>query len=172
MWKTLQPEGWVAPKGYANGIEARGRLIFVAGMIGWNQHAQFESDDFVEQCAQALRNIVATLACANAAPAHLTRMTWYVKDKQVYLQRARELGRVYRSIIGSHFPVMTLVQVADLLEDRALVEIEATAVVPEAAAAVPEAAATAGGTPEAVAQVAATAGGIPEAVAQVAATVP
>lgn len=131
MWNTLQPEGWVVPRGYANGIEARGRLIFVAGMIGWNPQAQFESDDFVEQCAQALRNIVATLSCANAAPAHLTRMTWYVKNKQVYLQRARELGRVYRSIIGPHYPVMTLVQVADLLEDRALVEIEATAVVPE-----------------------------------------
>ena len=132
MWKTLQPEGWIAPRGYANGVEARGRMVFVAGMIGWNNQAQFASDDFVEQCAQALRNIVETLACANASPAHLVRMTWYVKSKQLYLQRARELGRVYRSVIGAHYPVMTLVQVADLLEDRALVEIEATAVVPDA----------------------------------------
>ena len=131
MWKVLQPEGWLAPKGYANGIEARGRQIYVAGMIGWNGQAQFESDDFVAQCKQALQNIVDTLACAQAGPQHIVRMTWYVKDKKQYLNRARELGQAYQQVIGRHYPVMALVQVADLVEDRALVEIEATAVVPD-----------------------------------------
>jgi enamine deaminase RidA (YjgF/YER057c/UK114 family) len=131
MWKVLQPEGWLAPKGYANGIEARGRQIYVAGMIGWNGQAQFESDDFVAQCKQALKNIVDTLACAQAGPQHIVRMTWYVKDKKEYLRRARELGQAYQQVIGRHYPVMALVQVADLVEDRALVEIEATAVVPD-----------------------------------------
>ncbi len=131
MWKVLQPEGWLAPKGYANGIEARGRQIYVAGMIGWNGQAQFESDDFVAQCKQALQNIVDTLACAQAGPEHIVRMTWYVKNKKEYLSRARELGQAYQQVIGRHYPVMTLVQVADLVEDRALVEIEATAVVPD-----------------------------------------
>ena len=131
MWNVLQPEGWIAPKGYANGIEARGRQIYVAGMIGWNSQAQFESDDFVAQCAQALQNIVDTLACAQAGPQHMVRMTWYVKDKKEYLARGRELGRVYQQVIGRHYPVMTLVQVADLVEDRAQVEIEVTAVVPD-----------------------------------------
>ncbi|MGI9150250.1 MAG: RidA family protein [Limnohabitans sp.] len=131
MWKVLQPEGWIAPKGYANGIEARGRQIYVAGMIGWNGQAQFESDDFVDQCQQALQNIVDTLHCAQAGPQHIVRMTWYVKDKKEYLARGRELGKVYQQVIGRHYPVMALVQVADLLEDRAHVEIEATAVVPD-----------------------------------------
>jgi enamine deaminase RidA (YjgF/YER057c/UK114 family) len=131
MWKVLQPEGWLAPKGYANGIEARGRQIYVAGMIGWNGQAQFESDDFVAQCKQALQNIVDTLACAQAGPEHIVRMTWYVKNKKEYLSRAGELGQAYQQVIGRHYPVMTLVQVADLVEDRALVEIEATAVVPD-----------------------------------------
>jgi enamine deaminase RidA (YjgF/YER057c/UK114 family) len=131
MWKVLQPEGWLAPKGYANGIEARGRQIYVAGMIGWNGQAQFESDDFVAQCKQALQNIVDTLACAQAGPEHIVRMTWYVKNKKEYLSRARELGQAYQQVIGRHYPVMALVQVADLVEDRALVEIEATAVVPD-----------------------------------------
>ncbi|WP_408595990.1 RidA family protein [Limnohabitans sp.] len=131
MWHVLQPEGWTAPKGYANGIEARGRQIYVAGMIGWNGQGQFETDDFVAQCAQALQNIVDTLACANAGPQHIVRMTWYVKDKKEYLARGRELGKAYQQVIGRHYPVMTLVQVADLLEDRAHVEIEVTAVVPD-----------------------------------------
>ncbi len=131
MWHVLQPEGWMAPKGYANGIEARGRQIYVAGMIGWNSQAKFETDDFVAQCAQALQNIVDTLACANAGPQHIVRMTWYIKDKQTYLARGRELGKAYQQVIGRHYPVMTLVQVADLLEDRAHVEIEVTAVVPD-----------------------------------------
>lgn len=131
MWNILQPEGWLPPKGYANGIEARGRQIYVAGMIGWNGQAQFETDDFVGQCRQALQNIVDTLACAGAGPQHVVRLTWYVKDKREYLERARELGKAYQEVMGRNFPVMALVQVADLVEDRAKVEIEATAVVPD-----------------------------------------
>jgi enamine deaminase RidA (YjgF/YER057c/UK114 family) len=131
MWKVLQPAGWLPAKGYANGIAARGRQVFVAGMIGWNAQAQFETDDFVAQCKQALQNIVDTLACADAGPEHMVRMTWYVKDKREYLARGRELGKVYQEVIGRHFPVMTLVQVVDLVEDRAQVEIEVTAVVPD-----------------------------------------
>ena len=131
MFNVLQPPGWAPAKGYANGIEARGRMVFVAGMIGWNALSQFETDDFVGQCRQALQNIVDTLACAQARPEHLVRLTWYVKDKKEYLARGKELGRVYQQVIGRHFPVMALVQVADLVEDRAQVEIEATAVVPD-----------------------------------------
>ena len=131
MWKVLQPPGWVPAKGYANGIAARGQHVFLAGMIGWNGQAQFETDDFVAQCKQALQNIVDTLACADAGPQHMVRMTWYVKDKREYLARGRELGKVYQEVIGRHFPVMTLVQVVDLVEDRAQVEIEVTAVVPD-----------------------------------------
>ncbi len=131
MFNILQPEGWAPAKGYANGIEASGRMVFVAGMIGWNGQGQFETDDFVGQCRQALQNITDTLACAGAAPHHLVRLTWYVKDKQEYLARGKELGRVYQEVIGRHYPVMALVQVADLVEDRARVEIEATAVVPD-----------------------------------------
>ena len=95
MFHVLQPEGWAPPKGYANGIEARGRQIYVAGMIGWNGQGVFESDDFVAQCRQALQNIVDTLACAGAGPEHVVRLTWYVKDKREYLARARELGQAY-----------------------------------------------------------------------------
>ena len=131
MFQTLQPPGWVPAKGYSNGILARGRTVFLAGMIGWNGQCQFESDDFVAQCRQALQNIVDTLACVHAGPQHVVRMTWYVTDKQEYLRRARELGRVYQEVMGRHYPVMTLVQVVALLEDRAQVEIEATAVLPD-----------------------------------------
>ena len=131
MFHVLQPEGWAPPKGYANGIEARGRQIYVAGMIGWNGQGVFESDDFVAQCRQALQNIVDTLACAGAGPEHVVRLTWYVKDKREYLARARELGQAYQQVMGKNFPVMALLQVADLVEDRAQVEIEATAVVPD-----------------------------------------
>ncbi len=131
MFNILQPEGWAPAKGYANGIEARGRLVFVAGMIGWNGQGQFETDDFVGQCRQALQNISDTLACAGATSRHFVRLTWYVKDKKEYLARGKELGRVYQEVIGRHYPVMALVQVADLVEDRARVEIEATAVVPD-----------------------------------------
>ena len=131
MFRVLQPEGWAPPKGYANGIEVSGRQIYVAGMIGWNGQGVFESDDFVAQCEQALRNILDTLACAHAGPEHVVRLTWYVKDKAEYLARGRELGQAYQRVMGRHFPVMALVQVADLVEDRAKVEIEATAVVPD-----------------------------------------
>jgi enamine deaminase RidA (YjgF/YER057c/UK114 family) len=118
-------------KGYSNGLVTRGRTLFLAGMIGWNGQCQFESDDFVTQCRQALQNIVDTLTCAQAGPQHVVRMTWYVTDKQEYLRRARELGRAYQEVMGRHYPVMTLVQVVALLEDRAQVEIEATAVLPD-----------------------------------------
>ena len=131
MFQTLQPSDWAPAKGYSNGIVARGRTLFLAGMLGWNGQCQFESDDFVAQCRQALQNIVDTLACAQAGPQHVVRMTWYITDKQEYLRRARELGRVYQEVIGRHYPVMTLVQVTALLEDRAQVEIEATAVLPD-----------------------------------------
>lgn len=128
---VLQPAGWARPRGYANGIAARGTTIFVAGQIGWNGHEEFETDDFAGQVRQALSNVVAVLAEAGARPEHLTRLTWYVTDKQEYLAALPELGRAYREVIGPHYPTMTLVQVAALLEDRATVEIEATAVVPE-----------------------------------------
>lgn len=131
MFKVLQPEGWVPAKGYSNGIAAKGTQVYVAGMIGWNGQAVFETDDFIGQCRQALQNIVDTLKCANAKPEHMVRMTWYVVDKKEYLERGRELGKVYQEVLGRNYPVMTLVQVAALLEDRAKVEIEVTAVIPD-----------------------------------------
>jgi enamine deaminase RidA (YjgF/YER057c/UK114 family) len=127
--QVLQPAGWEKPKGYANGIAATGRQVFVAGQIGWNAQCEFESDDFVAQVEQALRNIVAVLAEARAGPEHITRMTWYILDKREYLRRAREVGEAYRRVIGKNYPAMSLLVVAALLEDRAKVEIEATAVV-------------------------------------------
>ena len=129
--KTLQPPGWAAPKGYANGIAARGRLVFVAGQVGWNAAQQFEADDFVGQAAQALRNVVAVLREAGASPAHVVRMTWYVTDKREYLASLPALGKAYGEIMGRHYPAMTAVEVSALIEDRARVEIEATAVVPD-----------------------------------------
>jgi enamine deaminase RidA (YjgF/YER057c/UK114 family) len=129
--KVLQPPGWAQPKGYANGIAARGTLVFVGGQIGWNAAQQFDSDDFVEQAAQALRNVVAVLAEAGGRPEHIARMTWYVLDKREYLASYRALGAVYREIIGRHYPAMTAVEVSALMEDRARVEIEATAVIPD-----------------------------------------
>lgn len=128
----LNPAEWAKPKGYANGIAAEGRLVFVAGQIGWTAEARFESDDLVDQTRQALRNIVRVLAEAGARPEHVVRMTWYVVDKKDYLARNADLGKVYREIMGKHYPAMTLVQVAALLEDRAKIEIEATAVLPAA----------------------------------------
>jgi len=128
--KTLNPAEWAKPKGYANGIAAEGRMIFVAGQIGWTAEARFESDDLVDQTRQALRNIVRVLAEAGARPEHIVRLTWYVTDKRDYMARNADLGKVYREILGRHYPAMTLVQVAALLEDRAKVEIEATAVLP------------------------------------------
>jgi enamine deaminase RidA (YjgF/YER057c/UK114 family) len=128
-FSILQPAGWAKPKGYANGIAASGRQVFVAGQIGWNAQCEFESDDFVAQVETALANIVAVLAEAKAGPQHITRMTWYILDKSEYLARGREVGEAYRRVIGKNFPAMTLVVVAGLLEDRAKVEIEVTAVV-------------------------------------------
>ena len=129
---TLQPAGWARPRGYANGIAATGRMVFVAGQIGWNAACEFESDDLVAQAAQALRNIVAVLAEAGALPVHIARMTWYVTDRAEYVRRAKELGAAYREIIGSHYPAMTAVEVSALIEARALVEIEVTAVISSA----------------------------------------
>ena len=128
--EILQPLGWAQPRGYANGVAAEGRWVFVAGQIGWNAAGLIETDDFVAQVRQTLENVVAVLAEAGAAPADLARMTWYITDKAEYRAAAREIGRVYREVIGAHYPAMTLVQVAALLEDRAKVEIEATAVIP------------------------------------------
>lgn len=130
--KTLNPAEWAPPKGYANGILAEGRSVHVAGQIGWNAQGKFESDDFAAQTAQALRNIVRVLAEAGARPEHIVRLTWYITDKREYLAAAEKIGAAYRDILGRHYPAMTLVQVAALLEDRAKVEIEATAVIPSA----------------------------------------
>ena len=126
----LQPPGWAMPRGYVNGVVAEGRHVFVAGQIGWNERCEFASDDLVEQVRQALLNVRAVLREAGAGPEHITRMTWYVTDKREYLSRLSEVGQAYRRVIGRHFPTMTLVQVVALVEDRAKVEIEATAVVP------------------------------------------
>ncbi len=131
MRELLQPAGWVAPKGYANGIAARGTQVYVGGQIGWNAQQQFESDDFIAQTAQALRNIAAVLKEANAGPEHMVRMTWYILDRVEYNSRLSELGPVYREVMGRNFPAMTCVQVAALVEERAKVEIEVTAVVPD-----------------------------------------
>ena len=126
--ESLQPADWPQPHGYANGIIAEGRIVFVAGQIGWNARGEFETDDFVAQVRQALLNVVAVLAEAGATPDRIARMTWYITDKAVYRSSLKEVGRVYREVIGVHYPAMTLVQVAALLEERAQVEIEATAI--------------------------------------------
>ena len=131
MMQLLQPPAWAPPKGYANGIAARGTLVFVGGQIGWNARQQFESDDFVAQARQALVNVVAVLAEANAVPQNIVRMTWYVVDRDEYVASYRSLGDVYREVIGRHFPAMTAVQVSALVEPHARVEIEATAVIPD-----------------------------------------
>ncbi len=133
-WRTLSPPDWVAPKGYANGVAARGTMIFVGGQIGWNGQQQFESDDFTAQARQALLNVVAVLREAGAGPEHIARMTWYVVDKREYIASYRTLGVAYREVMGRHFPAMTAVEVTALIEDRARVEIEVTAVLPDAAA--------------------------------------
>ena len=129
--KTLQPPGWAPAKGYANGIAARGTSIFVGGQIGWNAQQQFETDDFIAQTAQTLRNIVAVLHEAGAGPEHMVRMTWYILDRHEYNARLKELGPVYRDIMGRNFPAMSCVQVAGLMEARAKVEIEVTAMLPD-----------------------------------------
>jgi enamine deaminase RidA (YjgF/YER057c/UK114 family) len=132
MSGILQPEGWATPSGYANGIAARGRLVFVAGQIGWNpQTCKIETDDFAAQTEIALKNVIAVLQEAGAGPEHVTRMTWYITDKAAYLAARRDLGRVWREVMGPHYPAMAAVVVSALIEDRARIEIEATAVVPE-----------------------------------------
>ena len=128
MHRPLQPEGWPRPAGYANGVVARGRTIFVAGQVGWNEEGRFESDDLVAQIAQALRNVATVLACDSAGPEHITNLVWYFIDKREYVNRLPEVGKVYREIMGKNFPAMTAVQVSALIEDRAKVEIQATAV--------------------------------------------
>ena len=128
--RLIQPEGWAPAKGYANGIAARGTQIFVGGQIGWNAQQQFETDDFIEQVRQTLRNVADVLRAAGAGPEHMVRMTWYVIDRVEYNSRLKELGGVYRDVMGKNFPAMTCVQVAALMEARAKVEIEVTAVVP------------------------------------------
>ncbi len=126
----LQPPGWVRPRGYSNGTAATGRNVHVSGMIGWDAQGQFHTDDFAGQVRQALQNVVEVLAEAGANPEHIVRMTWYVLDKKEYLAAHKEVGAAYRELIGRHFPAMTAVQVSGLIEDRARVEIEVTAIVP------------------------------------------
>lgn len=128
--QLLHPRAWKQPKGFANGIAAEGRLVFLAGQVGWNAEQTFDSDDFVAQARQALQNIVTLVAEAGGKPEHITRLTWFVLDGREYLSRLRELGTAYRGVMGRHFPAMTLVQVSALVEEGAKVEIEATAVVP------------------------------------------
>jgi enamine deaminase RidA (YjgF/YER057c/UK114 family) len=131
MHRILQPEGWAKPRGYSNGISARGRTIFVGGQVGWNKDSVFETDDLVEQFRQTLINIVAVLACDGAGPEHVTTMTWYLLDRREYLERVAEIGEAYREIMGRNFPAMAVVQVTGLIEARAKVEIQATAIVAE-----------------------------------------
>jgi enamine deaminase RidA (YjgF/YER057c/UK114 family) len=129
--KILQPPSWARPKGFSNGVAAKGEMIFVSGTVGWDAEGKFVSNEFVGQARQALKNIVEILAEAKAKPEHITRMTWYVIDKAEYLAASKELGAAYREIIGGHYPAMTAVEVAGLIEDQAKVEIEVTAVLPD-----------------------------------------
>ena len=126
----LQPEGWAPAKGYANGMAAEGRIVVTGGLVGWNARQEWEHFDMPGQFRQTLHNIVAVLDCAGARPEHIVRLTWYITDKAAYTDNLRELGGIYRDIIGRHFPAMAVVQVAGLMEDAALVEIEATAIIP------------------------------------------
>jgi len=129
--QILQPPTWMKPRGYSNGVTATGRIVFVAGQVGWNARGEFDTNAFVGQARQALANIVAVLAEAGGRPEHIARLTWYVVDKDEYLASYRSLGRAYREVLGSHYPAMTAVQVAALIEGAAKVEIEATAVIPK-----------------------------------------
>jgi enamine deaminase RidA (YjgF/YER057c/UK114 family) len=131
MHTVLQPEGWAKPIGYANGIAARGRTVFVGGQVGWNSQCQFDTDDFVGQVRQTLQNIVSILREAQARPEHITSLTWYFVDKREYLANLKAIGEAYRAIIGRTFPAMAAVQVVALVEDRARVEVQAIAVVPD-----------------------------------------
>ncbi len=130
MSDAINPPGWPRPSGYANGVVAEGRYVAISGQIGWNERNELVSDAFLEQARQALRNVVAVLRAAGAAPEHLVRLTWYVTDKNEYRSALKELGASYREIVGEHYPAMALVVVAGLLEEGAKVEIEATAVLP------------------------------------------
>ena len=130
MFEFLQPPGWAKPSGYANGIAARGKMIFVAGQIGWNEQCKFESDDLVEQTGQTLKNVAAVLRAGGAGPEHIVSMTWFLLDRKEYSARLKEIGVAYREVMGRHFPAMAVVIVAGLVEADARVEIEATAVVP------------------------------------------
>lgn len=129
--KILQPPSWARPRGFSNGVAAKGQMIFVSGMVGWDAEGKFVSNEFVGQARQALKNIIEVLAEAKAKPEHITRMNWYVVDKKEYIAASKELGVVYREIIGAHYPAMTAVEVAGLIEDQAKVEIEVTAVIPD-----------------------------------------
>ena len=131
--RTINPAGWARPKGYSNAVVGRGTVVMVAGQIGWNAQQRFESDDFVAQLRQALTNTVEVLAAAGAKPEHVARMTWYVTDKQRYLASMAEVGAAWRDIMGRTYPAMTLLEVSALVEDRALIEIESTAIIPDAA---------------------------------------
>lgn len=131
MHTILQPEGWAKPIGYANGVAARGRQVYVAGQVGWNGQCQWETDDFAGQVRQTLENVVAVLKEAGAGPEHITSMTWYFTDKAEYLGNLKGIGQAYREVIGKHFPAMAAVQVVALVEDRAKVEVQAIAVIPE-----------------------------------------
>lgn len=128
---VLQPPTWARPRGYANGIATSGRLVFISGQIGWDEQCHFPSTDFVSQARQALHNVLTVLAEAGGRPEHIVRLTWYIVDKHEYLSRGKELGIVYRELMGNHYPAMSVVQVAALIEDLARVEIEATAVIPQ-----------------------------------------
>ena len=131
MMQILQPPGWARARGFSNGIAASGRLVFIAGQVGWTGEGRWEARDFAGQFRQTLQNILAVLAEANGRPEHIVRMTWYVVDKQEYLGAIKEVGAAYRELMGRHFPAMAVVQVGALVEDEARLEIEATAVVPE-----------------------------------------
>lgn len=131
MHQILQPKDWVRPKGYANGITAQGRFVFTAGLIGWNSEEKFEHKDFCGQFEQTLKNTVAVLKEAGARPEHITRMTCYITDKQQYLESIEAVGTIWRDVLGRVFPCMAVVQVAALIEDEALIEIETTAIVPD-----------------------------------------
>jgi enamine deaminase RidA (YjgF/YER057c/UK114 family) len=129
-FEILQPQGWTAPQGYSNGIAAEGRQVFIAGQVGWDAEARMVGNDLVAQSEQALKNIVTVLAEAGGSPHHLTRLTWYIIDKAAYVAQRKEIGAAYRRVMGRHFPTMSLLVVAGLLETDAQVEIEATAVIP------------------------------------------
>lgn len=135
--EVLLPIGWPRPRGYANGVAASGRQVYVAGQIGWDAQCRFHTDDFAAQVRQALENVVAVLAVAGARPEHIVRLTWYVTSRQEYLDNARAVGSAYRDVLGKHFPAMSVVAVTALMEARAKVEIEATAVIPVMPAEVP-----------------------------------